>query len=440
MRIEILLRRASLALDVSDLSSAVDAATAAEALVEAGGEPQNRVQRATAILTRARAYFLLNDTEACRVALEAGLAFSRAAKAPAREAWALEQQGLLRWSVGDYRGAREKLGLALDLFRSVGDNRAEWSVLNNLGVVATEERDFGRAERLFAEARAIVVRSGLRAAEARLLVNEGDAGYQAGDYTLSRNCARQALEIAADISDRRLQSLAAGNLAETLIDVGDYAAARPIAASAFDLASAIDFGGGKCANRENLARLHLACGQPALAVTEAVAGIAVAESLNLRARLGSLLILQARALTALGRHAEALSAGEAARALASELGSSALAVQSDATRAEALLARQGPGDIALALRLSLPEAEILEHSDASGAPLEYPLWTNLTMIRAMIAAGDARAPAAARTTVDALKARAARISDLAMRRGFVDDVPEHAAIQRLFAELSAKSA
>ena len=105
-----------------------------------------------------------------------------------------------------------------------------------------------------------------------------------------------------------------------------------------------------------------------------------------------------------------------------------------------MLARGEAGDGAMALRLCLAEAELLDHADAGGVPIEYPLWTSLVMIQAMVAAGDTRAPDAARAAVDALKARAARITDLAMRRGFVDDVPEHSAIQRLHAALSAKSA
>ncbi|MEO6062080.1 MAG: AAA family ATPase [Thermoflexales bacterium] len=47
---------------------------------------------------------------------------------------------------------------------------------------------------------------------------------------------------------------------------------------------------------------------------------------------------------------------------------------------------------------------------------------------------------ASRIAVEALKARAARITDSGMRRGFVDDVPEHAALQRLYAGLAANAA
>jgi tetratricopeptide (TPR) repeat protein len=276
-------------------------------------------------------------------------------------------------------------------------------------------------------------------AEAYLLVNEGNAGYDAGDYALARRCAEQAYEIALDSSERQLQAVCLGNLAETLAETGDYKAARGHAERALALATEIGFRRGMCAWRNLLSWILLSTGDAAGALAHAEAGIALAGEPALRSRLGGLRMRQARALAALGRHAEALEAGESARALAAELGSPAQAAQADAARCEALLARHDPGDIALALRLSLPEAEILGHSDQNGAPLEYPLWTNLAMLRAMVAAGDPRASEAARTAVDALKLRAARITDSAMRRGYVDDVPEHAQVQRLYAELAAKS-
>ncbi len=440
LRTELLIRRASMALELSDFGAAIDAATAAESVTADSRDPADVEARVTAMLIRARAHFQRGDTEASQADLDVALTLSRAAGLTVRSARALEQQGVLRWSVGDFGGAKANLEAALGLYRDVGDLRSEASALNNLGIVAMDQRDFARAGQYYEQGRAIVARTGQRVAEAHLLVNEGNAGYDAGDYGLARRCAELAFEIAQDSSERQLQAVSLGNLAETLAEVGDYKTARGHAERALGLATEIGFRRGVCAWRNLLSRILLSMGDAPGALAHAEAGIALASEPALRPRLGGLRMRQACALSALGRHAEALTAGEAARALASELGSPALAVQADAARADSLLARREPGDIALALKLSLPQAEVLGHSDPGGAPLEYPLWTNLTMIRAMRAAGDPRAHEAARVAVDALKARAARITDLAMRRGFVDDVPEHAAIQRLFAELSAMRA
>ena len=440
LRTELLIRRASMALEMSDFGAAIDAATAAESVAADDGDRAAAEARVKAMLIRARAHFQRGEADASRTDIEAALALSRAADLTFHYGMALEQQGVLRWSVGDFTGAKAILEEALGLYREAGDLRAESSALNNLGIVTMDQRDFARAGQYYAQGRAIVVRTGQRVSEGYLLMNEGNAGYDAGDYGLARHCTELALEIAVDSSERQLQALSLGNLAETLAEVGDYKAARGQAERALALATEIGFRRGMCAWRNLLSWILLSQGEAAGALAHAEAGVALASEPALRPRLSGLRMRQARALTALGQHDEALTAGEAARALASELGSPVLAVQADAARAEALLARRGSGDIALALRLSLPEAEILDHSDAGGAPIEYPLWTNLSVIRAMLAAGDARAPDAARTAVEALKARAARITDLGMRRGFVDDVPEHAALQRLFAELTARAA
>ena len=440
LRTELLIRRAGMALEMSNFVAAIDAASAAESVAFDGRDPGDVDARVTAMLIRARAHFQRGDTEASQADLDVALTLSRAAGLTVRIARALEQQGVLRWSVGDLGGAKANLEAALGLYRDVGDLRSEASALNNLGIVAMDQRDFARAGQYYEQGRAIVARTGQRVAETYLLVNEGNAGYDSGDYGLSLRCAERALEIALDSSERQLQAVSLGNLAETLAEIGDFKTACGHAERALALATEIGIRRGMCAWRNLLSRILLSMGDAPGALAHAEAGIALAADPALRSRLGPLRMRQARALSALGRQAEALAAGEAARALASELGSPAEAVQADAARAEALLARAQAGDIALALRLSQAEAEILGHSDAGGAPLEYPLWTSLMMIRALAAAGDPRAFEASRIAVETLKARAARITDPGMRRGFVDDVPEHAALQRLFAELRAKFA
>lgn len=440
LRTELLIRRASMALALSDYAGAIDAATAALRVSVDSDDREQVVARATATLIRARAHFQRGDAAACQAELDEALSLSRAAGLTAPLGWAREQQGVLRWSVGDFGGAKADLEAALAIYREAGDLRAECSALNNLGIVAMDERDFIRAGQYYEQGRAIVMRTGQRVAEAHLLVNEGNAAYDSGDYSRARRCAEQAYEIAVDSSERQQQAVCLGNAAETLAETGDFKAARGLAERALAIATEIGFRRGMCAWRNLLSWILLSSGDPAGALEHAEAGAALAREPALRPRLGALLMRETRALAALGRIEEALAAGEAARAQAAEFGSPALAIQAGAARAEALLARKEPGDIALAVRLSMPEAEILGHSDAAGAPLEYPLWTHLAMIRAMIAAADPRALLASREAVDALKARAARITDLAMRRGFVDDVLEHAAIQRLFAELAAKSA
>ena len=440
LRTELLIRRAYMAFELSDFGGAIDAATAAESVAADGRDRAEVEARVDAMLIRARAHFQRGEADASQADIDTALTLSRGAALSFHYAKALEQQGVLRWSVGDLTGSKGILEAALGLYRDAGDLRAESSALNNLGIVAMDQRDFARAGQYYEQGRAIVMRTGQRVSEAHLLVNEGNAGYDSGDYGLARRCAEQALEIALDSSERQLQAVSLGNLAETLAEIGDFKTARGHAERALALATEIGFRRGMCAWRNLLSRILLSMGDGLGALAHAEAGIALASEPALRSRLGPLRMRQARALTALGRHADALVAAEAARALASESGAPALAVQADAARAEALLARNAPGDIALALSLSLPEAEILGHSDAGGAPLEYPLWTNLSLIRAMLAAGDARALEASRIAVETLKARAARITDPGMRRGFVDDVPEHAALQRLFAELRAKSA
>jgi tetratricopeptide (TPR) repeat protein len=439
LRTDLLIRRASVAFEMGDFGAAIDAATAAVSVTDGSRDRADVEARFAAVLLRARAHFQRGEADACRADIDAALALSRAEDLPFQAAKALEQQGVLRWSVGDFSGAKTVLEKALAVYRSAGDLRAECSVLNNLGIVAMDQRDFARAGQFYEQGRAIAMRMGQRVSEAYLLANQGNAGYDSGDFGLARRCAERALEIALDSSERHLQAVCLGNQAETLAEIGDYATARSLAERALALATEIGFRRGMCAWRSLLSWILLSSGDAAGALAHADAGVDLASERALRSRLGGLRMRQARALTALGRYAEALAAGETARTLSSEFGSPALAAQADAARAEALLARNLPGDIALALRLALPEAEILDHSDAGGAPLEYPLWTNLVLIRTLSAAGDPRARDAVRAALEALKARAQRITDSSMRRGFVDDVSEHAAIQRLFAELAGKS-
>jgi len=194
--------------------------------------------------------------------------------------------------------------------------------------------------------------------------------------------------------------------------------------------------------------LALREGQDALALERAQASLDILTAAGSRMHLTDTLWSLGNAELALGRSAAASAAFERSEALASEIGLSddvlaALAGQARVALASGLEDRQGAGT-AQALQC----IERLLAAAGAGATAEalagafdraeHAHRIRLTILQVWVRAGDPRADTALQVAHSALLREADRISDAALRDGFLTRIPEHREILALWARRNTR--
>jgi predicted ATPase len=140
---------------------------------------------------------------------------------PGVAARAFQARGRVRGLLGQFEGATQDLGRALELAIAAGDGRVEGTLLMRLGVLASNSGRFDKArdhhERALELFRDIEYRHGEGQAHANLGVLEG----QLGELAAARQRFAKAQAIYAEVGDRRLQARTTGNLATLNQDDGN---------------------------------------------------------------------------------------------------------------------------------------------------------------------------------------------------------------------------
>jgi non-specific serine/threonine protein kinase len=154
---------------------------------------------------------------------------------PALRAKALNNLGNLANDLGDYGRAQRLYEQSLAIRQELGDRRAVASTLNNLGLLATNQGDHARARALLDEN--LAIRQELRdePGVAFAFHNLGRLAHREGDYPEARRLHRQALAIRQALGDLGGIAYSFGNLADVARDVGDDAAASGLFAESLAL-------------------------------------------------------------------------------------------------------------------------------------------------------------------------------------------------------------
>ncbi len=271
--------------------------------------------------------------------------------------------------------------LALGLARAVGDRRVEGMVLNELGMQADDDGDYGLAVERYGDALVLHRAIGNRNSEGGTLNNLGYAAMSLGDYETAITTFAEARGLFASVGNRQ-------NEAVTWINAG-----------------MAEF---------NLGRLQVAldASRHALPMLRA-AGARWLEAAALR--------LQGQAELALGLVESAECHLRASRDQFNQLGMSQFALEPSAALALAALLR---GDTVAALR----EVESILATQARGVSLdgtEEPMRVALVCHQVLAARGDPRSMTVLGQACTSLMERAARISDERRRLSFLERVPCH---------------
>ena len=436
LRAEIALRHAKLALNVSDYEAAITSTQAAMQLIEM--EPDATDLHVEGHLLWARALLLRGDSPQSKQQLDQAIAASREYHDVADECRALASLGGWYYAEGDYSNANQALEQALQLAHAAGDLRREGDVLNNLGLVANDQHRFSEAITYYEQAQKIAQQVGDRAFEAALLANEGLVGLETGDFVRARANSEQAAALAAEYGDRMVQGIALINHAEAHRELGEYTQASADAVQALDLLRAIHYRWGEAIVLANTGRVALSLGHCEQALQNGEDAVTIAREIGSRHTQGEALLLMGGALTELGRLPEAEKAYTEAIAIWQELGDEIHTTQSQVGLASVLVARGGQEnqDAALAQIEDVVDALLRATSDEREKAGMVPIWIYLVCTTVLQAKQDPRARQLIAKAAAELQSRAARIPDPASRFSYLENVPEHRAIQHLYAPLA----
>ena len=272
--------------------------------------------------------------------------------------------------------------------RELGLQQIEASYLIALSIIAGLAGDFS-AGLAFNEQALVILRAiGDRRGEAVALSNLGVARFNLGDFAEARRNLEACLPLLRANGDRAIEGAALGVLSDIALRSGEDAAALRLARSALDLAVAVQ------------ARGHQ---------TEALRSLGEAE-------------------LALGRLAAAAQAFTQCRALALEIGDSGNAFVASAGLARVAVAQGDAGS-------ALAEVEqLLARAAGEGSNGVGDCRVEMVCHQVLAAADDARAAAWLDTAHTRLQKQAAVISDTALRRSYLDNIPEHRAIVSAWVE------
>ncbi len=286
----------------------------------------------------------------------------------------------------DFIAARDHLEAALQLYRPSDEPLIEANLLNDLGTVMMLYGDHAAARRYLERGLQACRRAGNRTGEVLANLNLGRVANAVGLYDDAQCYFDDALQISRSLGDERLEAQVLTGLALLHYHKGDYNAAWETSHSALQIAEA-------------------ASNRPA----EAEA-----------------LIISGDALLALGMTAEAKTAYQRALNIYKGLDQPTLALEPRAGLALVALAEKQPGPATAHLDAILRHLAPTKEKTPSLERLQGvrdPLRICATCIRVLRAVRSRRAQDWTEAAYQFLKDRAGRISDPALRRTFLHQVP-----------------
>jgi predicted ATPase/class 3 adenylate cyclase len=365
--------------------SAVAAAEQSIAAGQAAGEVSSQVE---AFINQSYALYRLGKfTESLALNAE-GLELARRHGDKIGEQRSLNSMGLTYYELGDMEAAGNYLDASLQIARQLVFHNGQAMALTNLSMIRLSKGDFLTGMAYLQEALQIVEMIGNRPKEVQILVNLGFSAGQLGDFATARRHSERAIRIVKELGDKSGEAFLRVNLSSYANRLGDHQGAQSNARQGLSVARQVG-------DPSLLAWALLYLGTADLELGElAEAQASYQEALEVRRRLNQP-NLACEPLAGLARWA---------------------LLQGDTRQAEAYA------------------NEILVYLDNGGTldGADEPLRVYLSCVQVLQAAGDPRARHILATAHGILHEQAARIEDETLHSSFLQDIPYHREILRLW--------
>jgi len=397
-----------------------------------------------------QACFLQRQAQYPRVSqvAQAAIELAQATQEELVEARAAFLLGEALWRQGNRQAARPQLERALSLARAECDategtarnvsarrlSRAvEAGSLNTLGGLCWVQGDYAGARAYIEQALHIAVNSGNVQNEATYLMNLGVLSVEQGNYAEAMGMFQQSLHIQQALGDRRGESLALGNLGNVFLYLGAYAEAKTHYEQALCIQREIGARKDEALSVGNLGLVYHYLGEHETAREYSQQALQIAQGIGERRAQGAMWMKLGHALAGLGQLDEAANAYGKSVTLRREMGAHNMAMEPLAGLARVALAQGGLTQARAYVEEILSHLEAGTPSAGSGHGLDGtidPFQIYLTCYRVLKASQDPRGGQLLTAAADLLQERAARITDEAMRRSFLENVASHREIVR----------
>lgn len=363
-----------------------------------------------------------------RSVLEESLRISREIEDPNGESRTLTNLGTIANNQGDYESAQNYFENALRSFRQLGDRNAESILLINLGLMFFNIRDLKNARQYNEEALDLVIEMENRVGEGNALLNLGAISSVEGNYTSTRTYNEKALAVFREIGDRSADCYPISNLGENALSQGDFNEAQRLLKKALELSR--EFGEYRA---ETLALLNLVLwgiyvGNLEEAQAFCETAMEVIQKNELADFKGSAYTCMGAILEEKNQYEEAADHYEQAVSITKNMGIEYQVVNPLARLASIKLMQQ---DLEQAF---LHVEEILAFLDSHPPSAEYDIYSYLICYRVLHAANDPRGDEFLQTAYRLLQARAEKISDDALRKSFLENIPHNREIVSVWKE------
>jgi predicted ATPase/class 3 adenylate cyclase len=314
------------------------------------------------------------------------------------------------------------------LARNAGNQIMDGYILITMGLVAMEQREPSVAHEYLRDALMIAQETGDRRLQSRALGNLGySSGFILQDYSLAREYFEQALELSHQFGERSLESTTLGNLGWVAGMLGDFEAAFQYYARALPLAREV----GNLYN-ETYQLINLSANSGVRG--DAAASLEYSQrALELSRRTGEM-AGEAWSFLYMGYayllHNDIVRAQDAFREsirIRDELGQPGLKMEPTAGLIQALIQA---GDLSAAMAET---EKVWDYLQTASRPLdgtEEPLRVYYSCYLALNALDDSRADEILQAASGLLEAQVSKLRDESARRMFIENVPWRRAIQQ----------
>jgi len=381
---EIALREASYAEVMGDFHAAITAAQRTLQLARANGE---LYLEGAGQLRWGRALWRMANYEAAHPHLKTALQLIQQAHHPALEADCLRNLGNINWSLGKHHAAMQYYRRALPLYHRTKNCKGESATLNNIGIVMMD----------------------------------------VGDYATAQTYSQQALRLAQKIGSRISMGIARGNLGDIAFQLGEYDTAADYYQQFLQTTQATQDLPGNCEGLLGLARIAQQCDQPENAQRYSQAALTIAQRIDDSNLAAYAWLYLGYALTGLGQIATAQAAYTAAITLRRQTQQWHLATE---PLAGLSLLKLTHGDSVGARGHVNEIRDYIAETSLNGT--REPFSVYLACVRVLQITAPELAEDVLREAYHILQTRAAKISTRAMQRAYLENVPAHREIVRLW--------
>ena len=233
---------------------------------------------------------------------------------------ALNYNGIMLCSVGQYDTALRYLEQSLTITQQIGDRLGEGTTLNNISQIYHAKGDYDTALRYLEQSLAIMQQIGDRSGEGTTLNNISQIYSAKGDYDTALRYLEQSLAIRQQIGDRSGESATLNNLATTANAKGDYARALAYLEQSLAISQQIGDRSGEGTILGNIGQIFITKGDYDRALAYLEQSLAISQQIGDRSGEGTTLNNISQIYSAKGDYDTALRYLEQSLAIRQQIG------------------------------------------------------------------------------------------------------------------------